>query len=34
MIALIKLVLGALLAGFAWLVGSYTAEYFRPYKRQ
>lgn len=33
MIAVIKVVLTAILAGFAWLVGSYTAEYFRPYKR-
>ncbi len=33
MIAVIKFVLTALLVGFAWLVGSYTAEYFKPYKR-
>ena len=33
MIAVIKYVLAALLAGFAWLVGSYMAEYFKPYKR-
>ena len=34
MIAVIKFILAVLLAGFAWLVGSYTAEYFRPYKKQ
>ena len=34
MIAVIKFALAAVLAGFAWLVGSYTAEYFKPYKRQ
>jgi len=33
MITLVKLVLGLLLAGFTWLVGRYTTEYFRPYRR-
>lgn len=33
MITVIKYIIAAILAGFAWLVGSYTAEYFRPYKR-
>ena len=33
MIAIIKFLLAAILAGLAWLVGSYTAEYFKPYKR-
>jgi hypothetical protein len=33
MLTLIKIVLGTLLAAFLWLVGSYTTEYFRPYKR-
>lgn len=33
MLAVIKFIITAILAGFAWLVGSYTAEYFRPYKR-
>ena len=33
MIAVIKFAIAAILAGFAWLVGSYTAEYFRPYRR-
>ena len=34
MFAVIKLIVAAVLAGFAWLVGSYTAEYFKPYKRR
>lgn len=33
MIAIVKIVLAALFAGVAWLVGNYTAEYFKPYKR-
>jgi hypothetical protein len=33
MLAVIKFILAAVLAGFAWLVGNYTAEYFKPYKR-
>jgi hypothetical protein len=33
MLTVIKFALAAILAGFAWLVGSYTAEYFKPYKR-
>jgi len=33
MIAVIKFAIAAILAGFAWLVGSYTAEYFKPYRR-
>ncbi len=34
MIAIIKIVAAMLFAGVAWLVGGYTAEYFRPYKRR
>jgi len=33
MFALIKIIAAALLAGIIWLVGKYTAEYFRPYKK-
>jgi hypothetical protein len=33
MLAIVKVVLAALFAGLAWLVGNYTAEYFKPYKR-
>jgi len=33
MITIVKWLVTALLAGFAWLVGNYTVEYFRPYKR-
>ena len=33
MLTVIKLVLGALFAALAWLVGRYTNEYFKPYKR-
>jgi hypothetical protein len=33
MIAVIKFIIAAVLAGFAWLVGNYAAEYFKPYKR-
>jgi len=31
MITLIKWLLTALVAGFLWLIGKYTAEYFGPY---
>jgi hypothetical protein len=34
MITIAKWIVGALLAGLAWLVGNYTAEYFRPYRRE
>ena len=33
MSALLKWVTAGLLAGFVWLVGMYTDEYFRPYKK-
>ena len=33
MIVIVKWLLAALFAGFAWLVANYTAEYFRPYNR-
>lgn len=33
MIAVVKVVLAVLFTGLAWLVGNYTAEYFKPYKR-
>jgi len=33
MITLIRWIAAALLAGLAWLVAVYTAEYFRPYKK-
>jgi len=33
MVTIIKWLLTAVLAGFAWLVGNYTVEYFRPYNR-
>ena len=33
MIVFVKWLIAALLAGFAWLVGTYTVEYFRPYNR-
>ena len=33
MFVIIKWIVGALLAGFAWLVTGYTIEYFRPYKQ-
>ena len=34
MILFVKWLAVLLTAGFLWLVGSYTAEYFRPYKKQ
>ena len=34
MITIVKWIVTVLFAGLAWLVGNYTAEYFRPYKRQ
>jgi hypothetical protein len=33
MFVIIKWIIAALLAGFAWLVTGYTVEYFRPYKK-
>jgi hypothetical protein len=33
MITIVKWIVTAVLAGLAWLVGNYTVEYFRPYKR-
>ena len=33
MLTFIKWVFMLMLAGLAWLVGLYTAEYFRPYKK-
>ena len=33
MFVIIKWIIAALLAGFAWLVTGYTVEYFRPYKQ-
>jgi hypothetical protein len=33
MFAILKWIIAALLAGFAWLVTGYTIEYFRPYKK-
>lgn len=33
MITIAKWFITAVLAGLAWLVGNYTVEYFRPYKR-
>lgn len=33
MMVTIKWILTALFSGFAWLVTSYTFEYFRPYKK-
>ena len=33
MLTFIKWILMLIAAGLAWLVGMYTAEYFRPYKK-
>ena len=33
MFAIVKWIVAALIAGFAWLVTGYTIEYFRPYKK-
>ena len=33
MFVVVKWIIAALLAGFAWLVTGYTIEYFRPYKK-
>ena len=33
MFIIVKWIIAALLAGFAWLVTGYTIEYFRPYKK-
>ena len=33
MITVLKWIVGALIAGFLWLVAGYTDEYFRPYKK-
>ena len=32
MFVIVKWIVIAILAGFAWLVTGYTIEYFRPYK--
>ena len=34
MLTLLKLAVALLIAGFTWLVGGYTIEYFKPYKKQ
>lgn len=33
MSALLKWIAAIIVAGFVWLVGVYTDEYFRPYKK-
>jgi hypothetical protein len=33
MVTVLKWVIGALMAGFLWLVAGYTDEYLRPYKK-
>jgi len=33
MFVIVKWIIAALFAGFAWLVTGYTIEYFRPYKK-
>jgi hypothetical protein len=33
MITVLKWILGALAAGFLWLVAGYTDEYLRPYRK-
>jgi hypothetical protein len=33
MITVLKWIIGALVAGFLWLVAGYTDEYLRPYKK-
>lgn len=33
MFTIIKWIVAAVFAGFAWLIGKYTVEYYRPYKR-
>lgn len=33
MLIFAKLLAALLTAGFLWLVGNYTVEYFKPYKR-
>jgi hypothetical protein len=33
MITVLKWIAAVLVAGFLWLVGMYTDEYFRPYKK-
>lgn len=34
MLTALKLIAVLLCAGFAWLVGNYTVEYFIPYKKK
>jgi hypothetical protein len=34
MIIAAKLLAALLAAGFLWLVGNYTVEYFKPYRKQ
>lgn len=33
MTVLLKWIAAVVFAGFLWLIGSYTDEYFRPYKK-
>jgi hypothetical protein len=33
MVTVLKWVIGALMAGFLWLVAGYTDEYLRPYRK-
>jgi len=33
MITVLKWIIGALVAGFLWVVADYTEEYLRPYKK-
>lgn len=33
MTVLLKWIVAGLITGFVWLVGMYTDEYFRPYKK-
>jgi hypothetical protein len=33
MITVLKWIMGALVAGFLWLVAGYTDEYLRPYRK-
>ena len=34
MILAVKMLAALLTAGFLWLVGNYTFEYFKPYRKQ
>lgn len=33
MMVLVKWIAAVLLAGLAWLIGKYTVEYYRPFKK-